>query len=161
MAELAGVSPGTTTHHFDGRAALLRESFTAYLASAEDLFDMLSAASESEKAMAIAGVRKVLIGLVEREFADISLLRAEYELLLYASLDEALAKIAVAWESRITGAIAAVLERAGARRPAESARILINFTRGFEIERLLKPRLGAAEFDRRVTPLLKAICRPD
>ena len=31
VAASAGVSPGTTTHHFEGRAALLRESFLYYM----------------------------------------------------------------------------------------------------------------------------------
>ena len=160
VAELTGVSPGTTTHHFAGRTALLRESFISYLASGDRLIAKLSAAGDDEEDLAISGVRRVLVGVVEREFADISLMRAEYELLLYASADEELAKVAIAWEARVAGAISFVLERAGAPRPTESARTLINFTRGFELERLLKPKLSAKEFDRRITPLLIAMCKP-
>jgi len=160
VAELAGVSPGTTTHHFAGRSALLRESFISYLASGDKLFEKLSTAADDEDGMAVSAVRRVLVGVVEREFADISLMRAEYELLLYASADEELAKVAIAWEARVAGAISSLLERAGAARPTESARTLINFTRGFELERLLKPKLSAKEFDRRITPLLTAMCNP-
>ena len=157
MAKLAGVSPGTTTHHFSGRADLLRESFIGYLASADILFDNLVSAAEQEEDLDVGGVRRVLVSIIKREFADTSLMRAEHELLLHASTDEELAKVVIAWQARAIGAIAALLERAGVQRPTESARTLINFIRGFELERLLNPRLSAKEFDRRITPLLHAV----
>ena len=36
VAAIAGVSPGTTTHHFSSRAELLHESFMAYLEQLDD-----------------------------------------------------------------------------------------------------------------------------
>ena len=56
------------------------------------------------------------------------------------------------------GALAAALEGAGARRPTESAHTLANFVRRSELERLVKPQLGVADFERRLTPLLAALC---
>jgi len=35
----------------------------------------------------------------------------------------------------------------------------VNFVRGFELERLIKPQLTTQEFDRRLTPLLESLCK--
>ena len=48
--------------------------------------------------MAVDSVREDLVRLVEREFADASLLRAEYELMLFASQDDELGKAVTAQE---------------------------------------------------------------
>ena len=158
VAEIAGVSPGTTTHHFAGRKGLLRESFISYLSSGDTLFARFYATAAQDEPMAINSVREALVQLVEREFADPSLLRAEYELMLFASQDDELGQAVTAWEARAAGAIAAVMEQAGARRPTEAARTLINFIRGFELERLVNTNLSVKEFERRLTPLLRALC---
>lgn len=158
VAEHAGVSPGSTTHHFSGRDELLHEAFRRYLQGADEALAALVAAAEAREGDAVEEARRALVSLVEREFADPSLVRAEYELLLFAAKDRELAVMASAFEARVVGALAAVLERAGTRRPTESARTLVNFVRGFELERLVKPKLGIADFERRLTPLLRAIC---
>lgn len=158
VAEIAGVSPGTTTHHFAGREVLLRESFISYLGSGDTLFARFYATAAQDGPRAIDSVREAMVQLVEREFADPSLLRAEYELMLFASQDDELGQAVTAWEARAAGAIAAVMEQAGARRPTEAARTLINFIRGFELERLVNTNLSVKEFERRLTPLLLALC---
>ena len=158
VAEIAGVSPGTTTHHFAGRKGLLRESFISYLSSGDTLFARFYATAAQDEPMAINSVREALVQLVEREFADPSLLRAEYELMIFAAQDDELGQAVTAGEARAAGAIAAVMEKAGARRPTEAARTLINFIRGFELERLVNTNLSVKEFERRLTPLLRALC---
>ncbi len=160
VAELAGVSPGSTTHHFSGREELLREAFRHYLNGGNDLFDALFEAAEQDEDVSLRVVGDVFVSLVEREFADPSLVRAEYELLLFASKDDELSRVVVSWESRLAGALAAILERAGVRRPTEAARSLMNFVRGFELERLVQPKLGPDDFQRRLIPLLRALCVP-
>lgn len=158
VAELAGVSLGSTTHHFSGRNELLREAFRSYLGAMDDLLETLDRAAEQAPGGVLDAVRHVLVVVLEREFADASLLRAEYELLLFATRDPELAEMVAAWEARVVGSLAATLERAGARRPSEAARTLANFVRGFELERLIKPKLGVADFERRLYPLLRALC---
>ena len=160
VAELAGVSLGSTTHHFSGREELLREAFRHYLDGGNDLFDALFEAAEQREDVSLRAVGDVFVSLIEREFADPSLVRAEYELLLFASKDDELSRVIVSWESRLAGALAAILERAGVRRPTEAARSLMNFVRGFELERLVQPKLGPDDFQRRLTPLLRALCVP-
>lgn len=158
VAKLAGVSPGSTTHHFSGRDDLLREAFRHYIDAGSHLFDVLFEAAEQDQEVSLRVVRDVFVSLIEREFADPTLVRAEYELLLFASKDDELSGVVASWEGRLAGALAAVLERAGARRPTQAARVLMNFVRGFELERLVKPKIGIGDFRRRLTPLLQALC---
>ncbi len=160
VAEIAGVSPGSTTHHFSGREELLRETFRSYLSEADELFAELEADIDADSS-ASQEVQRVLVGLIEREFADASLVRAEYELILFAAKDAELGRVVSRWEARVVGSVAAALERAGSPRPTEAARTLINFVRGFELERLVKPKLGLVEFERRLSPLLRALCTED
>jgi hypothetical protein len=68
------------------------------------------------------------------------------------------ADVVQAWESRLVGAMAAVLELGGAGRPTQAARTVVNFIRGFELERLVNPSLTKTEFRRRLTPLLETLC---
>lgn len=159
VAQLAGVSPGSTTHHFSSREELLREAFRFYMDAGIELLNTLGEAAEGDQQVGLRHVRDVLAALVEREFADPSMVRAEYELLLFASKDDELRQAVGNWENQLAGGLAAVLERAGAERPMAAARTLINFVRGFELERLVKPKLSTREFQRRLTPLLGALCR--
>ena len=161
VAQLAGVSPGSTTHHFSSREELLREAFRFYMDAGSELLNTLGQAAEGDKQLSLRHVRDVLATMVEREFADPSMVRAEYELILFANKDDELRQIVVNWENQMAGGLAAVLERAGAGRPIEAARTLINFVRGFELERLVKPKLSTREFQRRLTPMLGALCRPE
>lgn len=158
VADQAGVSLGSTTHHFASREALLRESFRCYLHFADDALGVPNLVGDAANGSAVDGVRRALVGLVEREFTDASLVRAEYELFLFASKDAELATVVATWEARVVGSLAAALERAGARRPTEAGQTLVNFVRGFERERLVKPALTLDDFDRRLTPLLVALC---
>ncbi len=158
VAQLAGVSPGSTTHHFSGREELLREAFRFYMDAGIKLLSTLGAAAEGDQQVGPRHVRDVLAALVDREFADPSMVRAEYELLLFASKDDELRQAVVNWENQLAGGLAAVLERAGAEQPMAAARTLVNFVRGFELERLVKPKLSTREFQHRLSPLLSALC---
>lgn len=158
VAERAGVSLGSMTHHFSGRDELLRETFRRYVRDVDESFGALQQGAEGRHGDPIETVRTVLVALVEREFADPSLVRAEYELILFASKDRELAAVVAGFDARAVGALAAVLERAGARRPTEAGRTLVNFVRGFELERLVNPSLDVADFDERLAPLLSALC---
>ena len=157
VASLAGVSPGTTTHHFAGRAELLRESFLAYL---EQMDELMSNRMRDPNITPMQAVRAGLIGLITKEFNNLPMLRAEYELLLAASSDNILAEAVKAWEAKAGWLLATELEQAGVQSPTESALTLINFTRGFELERLYKPSLGPDDFYRRLDNLLAGLCNP-
>jgi DNA-binding transcriptional regulator YbjK len=156
VAAIAGVSPGTTTHHFSSRAELLHESFMAYL---EQLDDAISQHIFDPKIPPMQAVHNALLNLIENEFNKIPMLRAEYELLLAASTNDKLAEAVKAWEARATKLIEDALEQAKVKSPDEAALILINFIRGFELERLYKPNLSVIDFNQRLGSLLNGLSR--
>ena len=156
VAAIAGVSPGTTTHHFSSRAELLHESFMAYL---EQLDDAISQHIFDPKIPPMQAVHNTLLNLIENEFNKIPMLRAEYELLLAASTNDKLAEAVKAWEARATKLIEDTLEQAKVKSPDEAALILINFIRGFELERLYKPNLSVRDFNQRLGSLLNGLSR--
>ncbi len=157
VARRAGVSLGSTTHHFSSRTDLLREAFRYYLHEAEGLVRHLI-----ERTDRTADPVDVVLGLV-REMIDpdfnFGLTRAEYELLLFACSDAALAPDVRAWEAMVVAVYAPELERAGVERPVAAAQALLNLVRGFELERLLDSRLTVADFDTRIRPVLRALAR--
>lgn len=155
VAAAAGVSPGSATHHFSSREDLLREALRFYLQLADGLLESLVEATRAIEPP-VDRVRQLLRALVEHELADLPLLRAEYELLLFASRDESLAAAVQRWESRWVAFIAGALERGGAVRPIEAARTILNLVRGFELECLLDPSLDIGAFERRLDQLLAA-----
>jgi TetR/AcrR family transcriptional regulator, regulator of biofilm formation and stress response len=156
IATEAGVSPGSTTHHFASRTDLLREAFRFYLHEGDGLLGSLEEQARTHDDP-LDRLRALLVGLIDAELEHASLLRAEYELLLFASGDEELATDVRAWESRWVAHLAEPLEAAGAPRPIEAARTLLNLVRGFELERLLDARLTRDDFARRLDLVLDAL----
>jgi TetR/AcrR family transcriptional regulator, regulator of biofilm formation and stress response len=155
VATRAGVSPGSTTHHFATRDDLVREAFLYYLQVAETkIRSVIDQHSHREDSVdEVGGILSTIVG---RDFTS-GLVRAEYELLLYACTDAELAAVARAWEDRLVGALAEALEQGGTARPIRAARILLNLARGFELEAMLDPALTNADFRDRLDVVLAAI----
>jgi TetR/AcrR family transcriptional regulator, regulator of biofilm formation and stress response len=156
VAGEAGVSPGSTTHHFASREELLREAFRFYLREADRVLAVIDAAVQSIDDP-IERVEQFLCGLLEQELAEASLLRAEYELILFACSNTELAADVRVWESRWVAHLADALEAGEVQRPIEVSRTLLNLVRGFELERLLNPTLTVDDFRRRVELLLRSL----
>ena len=156
VAERAGVSPGSTTHHFSSREDLLREAFRFYLAYGDRLLTAIDAENRASVADPLERVRRFATEIIRREFIEpgARYVRAEHEMLLFASTDSQLASFVRAWEARWVASIAGDLEVAGWPHPVEGARTLMNLIRGYELERLLDPNADAVEFGRRLDSLL-------
>jgi AcrR family transcriptional regulator len=155
VAARAGVSPGSTTHHFSSRDDLVRESFRYYLREGEvAIRELLADAPAGIDPIPL--VQQRLAAMVAREFTH-GLVRAEYELLLHAVADAELAAEVRAWEARMVAVFAESLEAAGVARPMRSARTLLNLVRGYELESLLDPSLTVADFEERLAPVLTAL----
>src|SRR5208283_3688649 len=134
VADRAKVPLGSLTYYFDSREELVREAFRLYLSEAVGLISDL----EREKpARSAAGVVEMVMEIARREFSDDpAMVRVEYELILYAAHDSALAREFNAYERWMEAELAASLEALGAPRPIDAARTTIDVVRGFEIERL-------------------------
>jgi AcrR family transcriptional regulator len=156
VAEQAGVSPGSTTHHFSSREDLLREAFRNYLQHADRFLLRIDEEIRASVSDPMERARRFATEIIRREFVDPGerLIRAEHEMLLYASTDRHLASDVRAWDTRWVAHMAGDLEAGGCLRPVETARTLLNLIRGYELERLLDPRLDVAAFQRRIDSVL-------
>ena len=154
VAARAGVSPGSTTHHFESREHMLEEAFTYYLREGESEIRATLLEVGRDETDPIRRIKRQVAAIVEREFAE-GLVRAEYELYLYACTLPSLQILVQEWQGRIVGALAESLEVAGFDRPLAWARSLHNLVRGYELERLLDPALDLAELDDRLSILLE------
>jgi AcrR family transcriptional regulator len=156
VAEQANVSPGSSSHHFSSRSDLLREAFRYYLQQADAFLLAIDEEIRASVSDPLERVRRFAMEIVRREFVHPGerFIRAEHEMLLFASTDSQLASEVRAWDTRVVGQVAGDLEAAGWPRAVETARTLLNLIRGYELERLLDPRLEVDEFRRRLDSIL-------
>lgn len=135
VADLAGVSLGSTTYHFAGRDELIEAAFEQYLDKATEFLAQLGPPTGEGPAL-VRSIVEYVDRLLEAEFADEGTVQAEYELILYAARAPRIAARLLDWEAAQRAHFEAVLRAAGAPRPAEGARTLMALVRGLEIERL-------------------------
>jgi AcrR family transcriptional regulator len=155
VAEVAGVSPGSTTHHFSSREDLIGETFRFYLQMASRFMAAVDDEIRPSTSDPLERVRRFATEIIHREFEPGGQnIRAEHEMLLYASSDDDLAAQVRGWDARWVGHIAGDLEAAGWSRPVDAARTIINLIRGFEIERLIDPQVDTDDFQRRLEAVL-------
>jgi AcrR family transcriptional regulator len=156
VAERAGVSPGSTTHHFASREDLLTEAFRFYLSEGDRLLATIAEEIRDSVADPLERLRQFGIEIIRREFIEPGerYIRAEHEMLLFASTNEQLALLVRSWEARWVAYVAGDLEAAGWEQPVLVARTFLNLVRGYELERLLDPRVGDDEFQRQLDALL-------
>lgn len=157
VAEAAGVSPGSATYHFTSRLDLIRSAMAYWMDLGEQVIARLDNEMRASTAGPKARVREVLCGVVSEAFEFERFVRAEYEMILFAATDEKLAADLRLREERWVRVLASDLEEAGGVRPLEIAKILINMTRGFDLERLANPELGMDELRRRLDLILTSL----
>jgi TetR/AcrR family transcriptional regulator, regulator of biofilm formation and stress response len=158
VAELAGVSLGSTSYHFASRDDLIEAAFDLYLDGAGALLDELddgriSGGRADDPVAAVVGFVERLVAL---EFADPALVRAEYEMILHATRHPRLGERLATWEDARRRVVEQAFRSAGAPRPVDAARTLFALVRGIEVERLVHPdRVPALR--RRLTPVVAAL----
>jgi len=158
VAAEAGVPLGSLTYYFESRDDLVREAFRHHIVSTGAFLAEL----ENEIPAATAGeLVELLVEMARREFMDSGIVRAEYEMILYAARDPELWREVSAWEHSLEARLSASFERLGAARPVEAARTTINLVRGFELEKLARPADIADDLRRRLTILINALIREE
>jgi hypothetical protein len=134
----------------------LRETFRFYLRHADRFLTTIADEIGATIDDPLERVRRFAIEVIRREFVHPGerLIRAEHEMLLFASTDAELAAHVRAWDTRWAGHLAGDLEAAGRPRAIETARTILNLIRGYELERLLDPRPADDAFERRIDAVL-------
>jgi DNA-binding transcriptional regulator YbjK len=155
VADRAQVPLGSLTYYFDSREDLLREAFRLYLSEA---IAFISDVEEEKRPSTPSGIIELVLEIVRREFSDNpTIVRVEYELILYAARDPALAREFNAYERWMEARLTAALEELGAARPVDAARTIIDVVRGFEIERLTHTGAQLEDLKRRLSLVIEAL----
>ncbi len=155
VATGAQVPLGLLSYHFDSREDLLREAFRLYLSEA---IAFISHVEQERPARSTGDVSEMVMEITRREFSDDpALVRVEYELILYAARDRALAREFNSYERWMETKLAASLETLGAPRPIDAARTIIDVVRGFEIERFTHPEADLKNLEKRLRLVIEAL----
>lgn len=155
VAALASVSPGTTTYHFSSREELVREAFSLYI---DDYQKALVAALTQRPVLERDDFVRFLGGMTTLSPEDGGLEAIEYEMILFAGRDEPMRMLVAAWSRTLESWLSDPLERLGAERPLEAARMLVAMSRGSEFEVLSKGQAMTREqFSKRIQIVLNAV----
>lgn len=154
VAAEAGVPLGSTTYYFASRDDLLREAFRHHAASVYGAIDEVADGMALRSAADVVGF---LVGLGRREIEDRALVLVEYEIIVRAARDPALAREVNAYERALAARLGEALERFGVARSFEAARTLIALVRGFELECLTHPDPEVDALQARLETVLVAL----
>lgn len=154
VAELAEVSPGSTTYHFATRDDLIEAAFEQYLGQLDELIEQVWAGlDDSDPEEFVIAMIESLIAL---EFQTPSRMQAEYEMVLFAARTPSLGAKLREWEHDRWRNVSQVLSRAGAHDPDTGARTIIALIRGLEVERLIWTD-SVVDLRPRLTPVVRSL----
>ncbi|MEO0549833.1 MAG: TetR family transcriptional regulator [Pseudomonadota bacterium] len=155
VAGLANVSPGTTTYHFASREALVRDAFDLYIADSEKaLVEALTQRPLQSREDFIG----FLSGMTTLQPEQSAFSAIEYEMVLFAARDSEMKMRVAAWSRVLDSWLSDPLERLGATRPLEGARILVALCRGSEFEVLSRQMpLSGSQFHSRLNAMLDLV----
>ena len=147
VGKQSNLSNGVVSYHFPTREDLVNEAFLFHLRQLEQLSEDITQLKPGEK---ISDFIDATVEFVKRDQATPHLVRADYELILYAARQPTLAKIVRDWEAALTISMAAELKIFGIRDSKRCARIVINLVRAYELECMTHPELELKEFRARL-----------
>jgi TetR/AcrR family transcriptional regulator, regulator of biofilm formation and stress response len=156
VAAAAGVPLGSTTYYFASRDELVREAFRRYVMRVMALFAELARETEPTTPAALVDL---LVEIARREVDGRWTVIVEYELVLRAARDPALATDFRRYEQTMISQLAEALERLGAAQPFDGARTLIALVRGFELDGLTRAEADVADMKRRLIPVVDLVLR--
>ncbi|HEY5921128.1 MAG TPA: TetR family transcriptional regulator [Kofleriaceae bacterium] len=155
VAAEADVPLGTVSYRYPNREDLIRAAFTFFLA--DNAASLLAHRSRSALAT-LDDIAAFIAEVVRADFADSRRpYLAEYELVVYAGRDPAIAEALVAWDRETVGELARMLERVGVPAPIAAAQTLVDLLRGFQLANLGRKDRDVADFRARVTHVLHAL----
>jgi len=155
VAAVAGVSPGTTTYHFATREDLVRDAFSLYI---DDYQRSLVETLTHRPVQTREDFVRFLGSMTTLSPAQSGLEAIEYEMVLFAGRDEVMRMRVAAWSRTLESWLSDPLERLGASRPLEAARMLVAMSRGSEFEVLSRSQeIHRDQFAKRLGTLLEAV----
>jgi len=155
VAGEAGVSNGVVSYHFKTRDALLHGAFQYLLEDAEAIAAEIRGREDPQGPDELIDLLVEVLDLGRR---DVSVIPAEYELMLYARRSPELSKMFADWEFKAQAELGEVLETLGCSRPLLGAKIVIGQLRAFELDLLTNPALGSAALRQRLEMIVPSLC---
>ena len=155
VAGLANVSPGTTTYHIVSREDMVREAFALYVSDfRQGLVRALTQKPILERSDLIAFL--VQMTSIDPEMSELSAI--EQEMVLFSMRDEGTRMQVAAWSRSLETWLSDPLERLGAAKPLEAARMLVAICRGSEYEVMSRRQaIGVDAIKNRIDLVLTAI----
>jgi len=157
VAARARMPLGSLTYHFPTRQGLVRAAFRHHMRAGRAWVWNVAAGKSDVSAR---GIVAFVVELARREADVPKMVRTDYELILYAAGDAALAREFAAEQQGFELGLAPLLERLGATRPIDAARTVIDLLRGYEIERFINPEADPEDLGRRLLPVVEALTAP-
>lgn len=131
VASLANVSPGTTTYHFVSREEMVREAFALYVLDfSKGLVEALTHRPILERQDVIRFM--VQMTNINPDASELSAI--EQEMVLFSTRDQGTKMQVAAWSRSLETWLSDPLEKLGASKPLEAARLLVAVCRGSEYE---------------------------
>ena len=150
----AGVSHGVVSYHFPTRDSIIYKSFEYYLGSVDEYAEKYGLLLN--EVLSPNHIVEILTALVSDELASPTFILVEQELLLVAARNSDLSMLYRDWEKKVLDRLTAVLKRSSYKQPQRYAKAILNFMRGFILERLTDPTLTQQDFRERVLLLLRS-----
>ena len=135
VAEEAGLTRGAVTYHFGSREEIILHAFRHYIGTVSRQLALVGSELGDD---GVEGVIEGLVRYYEREFRDATRVLAEYELILFAARNDAIAREVRAWENALTERLARLLGPTGIGDPKQTAHLMLAIFRAFELERLTR-----------------------
>ena len=155
VAELASVSPGTTTYHFVSREEMVREAFALYVG---DFNSGLVAALTQKPISTKTDLIQFLVQMTNIDQSGADLSAIEQEMVLFAARDQGTKMQVASWSRALETWLSDPLEALGAQKPLEAARLLVAVCRGSEFEVMARQQpLSTASLQSRIETVLNAL----
>lgn len=154
VADAAGVSPGTTTYHFETREDLIREAFELYI---EDYRTGLDGALEHHPLTTLRETAKFLAAMTALSPDDLEHARFEYEMVNHARRDEGVLDAVDSWSRLLEVRIGAVLLDLDMPDPLRTANLVMTVCRGTEFDVMTRNAgVEPVQFEARLLAVLLA-----
>jgi DNA-binding transcriptional regulator YbjK len=154
VAAEAGVSLGATTYYFKSRDEMVLEAFRYYITRC--MSDLASLERELGH-LTPESLVDLAVEFTRREFTDPDLIRAEYELIMYAVHDDDLAREFRTWQRALDSQLAEAFEELGSPQPMDAARTMTGICRAYELECLTHPGRDIDHLRRRLELVLPGL----
>jgi TetR/AcrR family transcriptional regulator, regulator of biofilm formation and stress response len=156
VAAAAGVALGTISYQYSSREELIRATFEHFLQQGTTALRELAMSSRISTVEELAAL---ITSIVRAEILDPKRIRlAEYELIVFAARDPALARALVEFDRTLIAELGALVERVGGTAPFSTAQSILELTRGFQIVALSQPAPDFEDLEKRMLRLILGFC---